>query len=513
MSVGSAADILSPVNATGAWSLASDESSGWLIDAARTLIAVSDGAILTYFALINTSYLLLILLAVGELVRRLRRAPFAGYDDTSASPFTPPVSLIMPAYNEEAGIAEAVRAMLLLRYPVFEVVVVDDGSSDGTLDALRGAFGLVEVDRVVPDDVQVRGAVESVHLPRGGPVPLVVARKANGGKADALNAGINLARYPLLCMVDADSILDSESLLAVAKPFCDDPMRVVATGGVVGIANGCTVVAGRVVEPRVPQELLGRIQVVEYLRAFMLGRTGWSKIGGLLVIAGAFGLFRRDVVVAVGGMDANCIGEDAELVVRMHRYLRDQGRDYRIVFVSEPISWSEAPSTAKILGKQRRRWHRGLTELLLKHRRMIGNPRYGRIGLVSLPFYVVFELLAPVVELAGLVLVPVGLLVGAVDPDFLWRFLLVAYGYALVVSLVSLAVEEYAFHRFARSRDIWGAVVGAIAENLGYRQLTAWWRLRGMWDALRGAPQVWGSMTRSGFTESDEARASEGDRA
>ncbi|MFE9442171.1 glycosyltransferase [Streptomyces sp. NPDC006602] len=500
-------------HAIGPLSAGGDGPLPWLGDAARTLIAVSDDVIIGYFFVINTSYLVLIVLAVAEFVRRLRRAPFAGYDDASGNPFTPPVSLIMPAYNEKAGIAEAVRAMLLLRYPVFEVVVVDDGSTDGTLDALRDAFDLVEVERVVPDDVPVRGAMESVHLPRGGPVPLVVARKENGGKADALNVGINLARYPLLCMVDADSILDSEALLSVAKPFSDDPLRVVATGGVVGIANGCEVVAGRVVDARMPRDLLGRIQTVEYLRAFLLGRTGWSKIGGLLVIAGAFGLFRRDMVVAVGGLDPDCIGEDAELVFRLHRHLREQGREYRIVFVSEPISWSEAPSRTRVLARQRRRWHRGLTEILLKHRRMIGNPRYGRIGLLALPFYVVFELLAPIVELSGLVLVPLGVLLGAVDVDFLWRFLLVAYGYAVVVSLVSLVTEEYAFHRFPRWRDTAGALVGVIAENLGYRQLTAWWRLRGMWDALHHSPQVWGSMTRSGFADSGQARSSGGDRA
>ncbi|MGI5399456.1 glycosyltransferase family 2 protein [Streptomyces sp. CA-135486] len=513
MSAVSAAEALSPVNAAGTWNVASDGPLGWLRAGAHGLLSVSDDVILAYFAVINTSYLFLIVLAVGELVRRLRRASFAGYDDASANPFTPPVSLIMPAYNEAAGIAEAVRAMLLLRYPVFEVVVVDDGSTDGTLDTLREAFDLVEVERVVPDDVPARGTVESVHLPRGGPVPLVVARKKNGGKADALNVGVNVARYPLLCMVDADSILDSEALLAVAKPFCDDPMRVVATGGVIGIANDCTIVAGRVVEARMPRNLLGLVQAVEYLRAFLLGRSGWSKVGGLLVISGAFGLFRRDAVVAVGGMDPDCIGEDAELVVRLHRHLREQGRDYRIVFVSEPISWSEAPPTLKVLARQRRRWHRGLTEILLKHRRMIGNPRYGRIGLVALPFYVVFELLAPVVELAAVVLIPLGLLFGAVDLDFLWRFLLVAYGYALVVTLVSVAAEEYAFHRFVRWRDTAGAIVGATAENIGYRQLTAWWRLRGSWDALRQAPQVWGSMARSGFAEPGQTRASEGDRA
>ncbi|WP_211270711.1 glycosyltransferase family 2 protein [Streptomyces yerevanensis] len=485
-----------------------------LLGTVHGLVALCDTAVIIYFLAINSGYLVLILFALGELVRRVRRASFAGYEDAAGSPFTPPISVIMPAYNEAAGITEAVRAMLLLHYPVFEVVVVDDGSTDGSLDALADAFDLAEVDHVVPEDIPMRGRVTSLHLPRGGSVPLVVARKDNGGKADALNVGINLARYPLLCMVDADSILDSQALLAVAKPFSDDPLRVVATGGVVGIANGCTVEAGRVVRAHVPAELLGRAQVVEYLRAFFLGRTGWSKVGGLLIIAGAFGLFRRDAVVAVGGMDPDCIGEDAELVVRLHRHLREQGRrhrDYRIVFVTEPISWSEAPSRLRVLGCQRRRWQRGLTEILLKHRRMIGNPRYGRIGLVALPFYVLFELLAPLVELSGLVLVPLGVLIGAVDADFLWRFLLAAYAYAMVVSLVSVAVEEYAYHRFSRWRDLWGAVVGVAVENIGYRQFTAWWRLRGVWDALHRSPQVWGSMTHSGFGPPEGVREG-GDR-
>ncbi|MGW0614654.1 glycosyltransferase family 2 protein [Streptomyces sp. NPDC002788] len=473
------------------------------------LIMVCDTAIILYFIAINSGYLVLILLALAELVRRQRRASFAGYEDAAASPFTPPISVIMPAYNEAAGITDAVRAMLLLRYPVFEVIVVDDGSTDGTLDALTDAFDLAEVDHVVPEDVPMRGRVLSLHLPRGGPVPVVVARKENGGKADALNVGINLARYPLVCMVDADSILDSQALLAVAKPFSDDPLRVVASGGVVGIANGCTVDAGRVVEVRAPTDLLGCAQVVEYLRGFFLGRAGWSKVGGLLIIAGAFGLFRRDAVVAVGGMDPDCIGEDAELVVRLHRHLREQGRrhrDYRIVFVTEPISWSEAPATLRVLARQRRRWQRGLTEILLKHRRMIGNPRHGRVGLVALPFYVLFELVAPLVELAGLVLVPLSVLIGAVDVDFLWRFLLAAYVYAVIIGLVSVAVEEYAYHRFSRWRDMWGVLVGTVIENIGYRQITAWWRLCGMWDALHRAPQVWGSMQRSGFGPSERVR-------
>ncbi|MQS15450.1 glycosyltransferase family 2 protein [Streptomyces kaniharaensis] len=460
---------------------------------------------MVYFLAINTFNLVLIGLSCGELVRHARRAPFAGYDDIVSSPFTPPVSLLVPAHNEEAGIVEAVDAMLLLHHPCFEVVVIDDGSTDGSVDRLCEAFDLVEVPFVVPDDVPVRGAVEAVYISRGGPVPLRVVHKANGGKADALNVGINVARYPLLCMVDADSLIDSQALLAVSKPFADDPLRVVACGGVVAVANGCTVAAGRVVRVRMPRKLLPRIQVVEYLRAFLLGRLGWSRVGGLLVISGAFGLFRREAVIAVGGMDPDCIGEDAELVVRLHRHLREQGSDYRIVFVGEPISWSEAPTTLSLLGRQRRRWQRGLTEILLKHRQAIGNARYGRVGLVALPFYVLFELLAPVVEVAGVVLMPLGLLLGAVDVSFMWRFLLVAYGYALVVSLLALVAEEYAFHRYPRWQDTGAALVGAVAENLGYRQFTAWWRLRGTWEGVRRSPQEWGTMTRQGFADQSKA--------
>ena len=217
---------------------------------------------------------------------------------------------------------------------------------------------------MIPDSVPTRSEVLSVHVPRLRPDPLVVVRKTNGGKTDSLNVGINLAKHPLVCMVDADSVLDPQALLSVAKPFADDPLRTVAAGGVVRVANGCTVVAGRIVDIRMPRGWLPRIQVVEYLRAFLLGRTGWSRIGGLLVISGAFGVFRRDILIDIDGLDHDTIGEDAELVVRLHRHMRTLKRDYRIVFVAEPVSWSETPSTFGVLAKQRRRWHRGITEIL-----------------------------------------------------------------------------------------------------------------------------------------------------
>jgi cellulose synthase/poly-beta-1,6-N-acetylglucosamine synthase-like glycosyltransferase len=473
----------------------------------NVLLDVLGNAILVYFLVLNSSFLVLILFATLEFARYLRRLPFAGYDETYTSPLTDPVSVLVPAYNEASGIVAAVQAMLALRYPRYEVVVVDDGSTDGTLDRLVEAFGLVPSSRVIPADLPMRGAITSVHVPASGTSSLTVVRKENGGKTDALNTAINVARYPLVCMVDADSLLDPDALLAVAKPFADDPVRVVATGGVVGVVNGCQTRAGRVVDVRMPRRWLARIQVAEYLRAFLLGRTGFSRLDSLVVISGAFGLFRRDLVVEVGGLDPDCIGEDAELVVRLHKHLRRSGLasgEYRIRFVAEPVSWSEVPETLGVLGHQRRRWHRGISEILIKHRAMIGNPRYGRIGLVVLPYYVLFEALAPVIELAGLVLVPLGLVFGLVDLAFAGKFLLVAYGYAIVVTLTALLVEEFSFRRYHRWRDLLSMVAASILENFGYRQLTAWWRVRGLWAALRKKQQHWGVMTRVGFEPAAE---------
>lgn len=243
------------------------------------------------------------------------------------------------------------------------------------------------------------------------------------------------------------------------------------------------------------------------MRAFLLGRTGWSRARSLLLISGAFGLFRRDVVVTAGGLDPDCIGEDFELVMRIHRQMIREKREYRVVFVAEPVSWTEVPVTAAVLASQRRRWHRGLWEVLWKYRGMTFNPRYGRIGLVALPYYWFFELLAPIIELAGVVLVPAGLLLGVVNLDFAVKFVLVAYGYALLITLAALAVEEFSFHRYGRWRDLGSAVWASVVENLGYRQLTAWWRVQGLWSAVTKRKQVWGTMTRQGFSETDVAEA------
>ena len=476
-----------------------------LLEGARHVVsAIMDivaTPVLIYFLAINTSLLLLIALAGWEFLHQSRRKVFAGRDEAMSSRLAQGVSVVLPSYNEAAVIVTSVQAMLSLRYPRHEVIVVDDGSTDAMFEQLRRAFDLVPVRREVPSDLPTRGAVIDVHVPADGRTRLVVVRKENSGKSDAINVGINAAVEPLLVFVDADSILDPDGLIGVSKPFADDPTHVVATGGVIRAANGCKVVDGRIVEVHLAKPWIVRIQVVEYLRAFLLGRTGWSRLGALILISGAFGMFRRDVLVEIGGLNPDSIGEDFELVLRIHQHMIENHRDYRVQFVAEPVSWTEVPVTAKVLRSQRQRWHRGLWETLWKYRGMLFNPRYGKVGLVAIPHYWAFELIAPLLELMGLVLVVIGLALGVVSADYAVMFMAVAYGYAILVTLVAMAVEELTFHKYLRWRDLGAILVAAVLENVGYRQATAWWRLEGWMASLLGRKQVWGTMTRQGFDD------------
>lgn len=468
-------------------------------DLVTRVLRAFDHFVLAYFIALNTIYLVLILIAGATIVRAMRRPATGAHDDIFANPMTPAISVVMSAHNEAACIIESARAALDLRYPEFEVVIVEDGSTDDTFELLEREFDLVEVPPDGDQDVRTVGAVVSMHVPRGGEALVVVRKVGTGRRADGINAGINAARHPLVCCIDADSILDNDALLKVARPFVDDPERVVATGGAIRAINGSTVQRGRISTVRQPRRWVERIQVIEYLRSFHLGRTGWSQLRGLVIISGAFGLYRRDLLVAVGGFDPISLGEDLDVVVSLHRHCRDVGMDYRIVYVPEPACWTEVPPTRQILARQRARWSHGLAQVMWKQRTMFGRPRYGRIGSVSMPYYVVFELLGPVVELVGVVAVVAGLALGVVDADYALLFAAVAFLYAMIMSIASLVVEEVSFHRYARWRDIGGALVAVFIENVGFRQLHAWWRLRGLVDAVRGTEPGWGEMTRAGF--------------
>lgn len=475
-----------------------------------TLIMAMGWFFIGYSLLINTSFLLLTVFAVADFIGYRRRIEFAAYDESFGEPLARGITVLMPAYNESETIIESVQAMMAMRYPDFEVIVVDDGSKDDTVAKLVAEFDLVEVPLVVDRLVPMKGEVLATYLSRKGSHNLVLVTKSNGGKADALNVGINLARKELVCMVDADSLLDPDSLLHVSRPFADHPDQVVAAGGVIRVANGSTVTKGRVTDVRMPRTWLARVQVVEYLRAFMIGRAGWSATGGLLIISGAFGIFRKDVLATVGGMATDCIGEDAELVVRIYRWLGEERIDGKVVFVSEPVAWTEAPEDRAVLRKQRRRWHRGLAEILTRHRDMLFRPKYGVIGMLTMPWFVVFELLAPFLEIFGLAyfLVVLLLLAGEsigwlpwdlVDGWFVLLLLTASIFYSFLLTMVALLAEEMSYRRYRGVGDLLRAVWAAVEENFGYRQLNAWWRMGGAIEAMRKGQHDWGDMQRKGF--------------
>ncbi len=455
--------------------------------------------LLVYFVVGNLIQLVLIGLATTESWGRPARQRREGQVRLLGSRTAPGISVVAAMFNEEVGIVEATQSMLALNYPNHEVILVDDGSKDATFDVLKRAFDLVEVPNVTPDDIVVREAPSSTHVARDSAVRLTVLRKLNSGRADSLNVGVNAASQYLVVFVDADSLLDPRALLSVAKPFADDPQNTVATGGVIRAVNGCAVKHGRVVKVRPAKTWLPRIQEVEYLRAFHLGRAGWARLDSLLLISGAFGTFRRDILLEVGGLDPGSIGEDFELVMRIHRMMRSQRRSYRVRFITEPVCWTEVPSTWRVLSRQRSRWHRGLWETLWQHRDMLFNPRYGRLGFVALPHYWLFELLAPLFEAAGLILLILGLALGLVNTDLLIAFAVGSYLFSAVVSLFAVLAEELVTHRSERARDIARTVAASVVEQLGYRQITVWFRLRGWWASLRRTEQVWGVMHRTGF--------------
>jgi cellulose synthase/poly-beta-1,6-N-acetylglucosamine synthase-like glycosyltransferase len=407
----------------------------------------------------------------------------------------PPVSLIVPAYNEATTIVTTVRSLLQLEYPEFEIIVVNDGSSDGTLAALSAEFNLVPYPGMMRSELRtqpLRGAYRSLRYPN-----VRVLDKANGGKADALNAGINAAQFPLFCSMDGDSVLQRDSLDRIARPFLDDPTTV-ASGGTVRIANGCEFRGGFLRSVGLPRSFLALCQVVEYLRAFLFGRLGWEPLNGVLVISGAFGLFHKDTVIAAGGYRTDTVGEDMELVVRLHRHLRAQGKPYRIAFVPDQICWTEAPETWRDLRRQRMRWQRGLAETMALHWRLMFTKNAGWVGRGALPFAVLFEFASPVIELGGYVFFLVCWLRGSIVPEAALAFVFMAFGVGVLLSVTAVLLEEISFHVYPKRGQVLALCGIAILENLGYRQLTVFWRLVATLQWLLGRPAKWGRQVRSG---------------
>ncbi len=463
----------------------------------RDAINITSFVILIYFSVLQLVLYSLLIVSFFDMRRRLAQNFYADYEAVAKSHFTFPISVLVPAYNEAASVVDSVRSVLSLDYPQHEVIVINDGSTDDTLPRLKQEFELTRRELVYRKSLPFRGAILGFYRSAKAP-HLLVIDKEHAGKGEALNAGINLSRYPLFCTIDADSLFQDNALLRVVRPFLEDPDRVIAVGGQVRVANGCRIERGRITEPRLPQNVLAGFQVVEYLRAFVASRLGLSAMNNLLILSGVFSLFRKDVVIEVGGYRSDVVTEDMELVLRLHRKMRESGRPYAIQFLPDPICWTEVPESIGALARQRGRWHRGLIHSLWLHRSLLWGRRSGSLRWIGLPYYFFFEFMGPIVELAGYILIPIAYFMGFLSPIFFWAFLFLAIISGAFLSISAVFLEELSFGLYRSWGDFAQMIGIGILENFSYRILTLLFRLGALLDIIVGRGG-WGKQERSGF--------------
>jgi cellulose synthase/poly-beta-1,6-N-acetylglucosamine synthase-like glycosyltransferase/phosphoglycerol transferase MdoB-like AlkP superfamily enzyme len=455
--------------------------------------------ILIYSVTLLASYIFIGFYSIGETRKHLRKSSFTDYNLLASSNFAPSVSILAPAYNEGANIIENVRSLLSIHYNHLELIVINDGSKDDSMQKLIDAYDLEVVDFLYHEHIPAK-KVKAVYKSRNTVYKkLVVIDKVNGGKADALNTGINLASNQYLVCIDVDCILEQDALLKLVKPFIEETdKRVIATGGVVRIANSCVIQNGRLLDVNLSKDFLPRVQTLEYIRAFLLGRMAWSRLNGLLLISGAFGAFDREIVIKAGGYDHKTVGEDMELVVRTRRYMEEHGIPYKVAYIPDPLCWTEAPASYKILGRQRNRWTRGTIETLKIHRVLFMNPKYGLLGLISYPYWFFFEFLAPIIEFIGMV----GFIFFSFSGMVNWTFFLALLGFVLtfgwLYSIFAILMEVLTYNQYKKKGDLAKLIFTAMLEPFLFHPFLIWSAIRGNIDLIR-KKNSWGEMTRQGF--------------
>jgi cellulose synthase/poly-beta-1,6-N-acetylglucosamine synthase-like glycosyltransferase len=441
--------------------------------------------VLSYFFLGNGIYTVLMVLSLRTTWVHMRRMAYHGLDALRHSPLTPPVTIIIPAWNEQNVIVNSVCSALQADYPHVEVIVVDDGSTDMTLDRLVQSFELVEMDSVYRPSIPtapIRTHYINPQIPN-----LLVVSKVRGGKPDALNAGINLCRSPYFGNLDADCLLESDALLRLMEPIVSSGVETVVSGGIVRILNGCETKKGRVLRVGLPRTWLERFQVVEYLRSFLFGRTGWHRLGGTLIVSGAFAVFHRSTVIEAGGFCHDTVTEDMDLIVQLHQWAADNNRRIRMSFTSDPVCWTECPSSLAMLAHQRRRWQLGLCQTLWKHSEILFRRKYGIVGWLSFPFHAYVEGLGAAVEFLGYLLIPLGIFLSMIPPVLLVLFILLGFIYGGFLSVGAVLLGELTYRRYPRFRDLLTLVVFAMFENIGYRQVVLYFRFQGVLKFLAGS--------------------------
>lgn len=455
---------------------------------------------LWYFVALNTIYMILLALA-SRVLWTYKNMVQVDAGVNLPDEFVKPFSVIVPAYNEEVHIVDSVSALLSIDYVEHEVIVCNDGSTDSTLQILIDHFAMERVDIKCPDEKQEK-KIRNIYFSKTER-RLMVIDKVNTGKADSLNVANQFVRYPYVCAVDADSLLASDSMARLMQDFVAIP-GTAARGGVIRLSNGSVIRNSRIKELRLPERMIEKIQVVEYFRAFLFGRLGMQKLNALLIVSGAFGVFRKDILDAVGGWMSSAIGEDMEVVVKIQKHILTARKKMYVGYSPYPVCWTQAPSTLAELGKQRDRWQRALSQCVTKYFHLFFNPKYGAVGMMGFPFIVIFEFLSAPLELIGYPIVIISYIMGSVDLQFFILFLAIACVWGMFISTASLLLAETSFQRYRQENAAALLFMAAFCENFGYRFIHAYWRVRGMLKYFISRDMNWGSIKREELNKSDK---------
>tara|TARA_R110001583_G_scaffold173582_2_gene327667 strand:+ start:21756 stop:23084 length:1329 start_codon:yes stop_codon:yes gene_type:complete len=437
-----------------------------------------------------------------ETIEYFRKNSFVNYKEIISSSIAPSISIIAPAYNESLNIIENVRSLLSSHYANYDVIIVNDGSKDDSLEKLIKAYDLVSVEYLVNEQIATKPLREGIFKSTNPAFEkLIIVDKENGGKSDALNFGLNISTSNYVACIDVDCLLLEDALQKMIKPFLEaTDYKVIATGGVIRIANSCVIKDGNLHDINFPKKIIEKAQILEYLRSFLLGRMAWSRLNGLLVISGAFGLFDRKIAVDIGGYDINTVGEDMEIIVRMRRQMEEEGKKYKVAYIPDPLCWTEAPDNYKILISQRNRWTRGTIETLRKHRKIGLNSKYGYLGMISFPYWFIFERMAPVIEVIGMIYFAILIALKGVRWDYALAFFVVAYLFTIIFSLVAIFSEELTYHQYKKKGTGFKLILTALIEPFTLHPFILYAAIRGNFDYFFNKKKKWGQMTRKGLS-------------